>query len=163
MKRILTVVTALLCCLLSGCQKEMPSQSRIVTNITIRYNEETLGQYYTEEKISGILVYLRGLELPQLHFGRQEPPAPLRHVFTLELTFADGRTKSYQQANHRFVRIDNGPWMEVAPERCTELYHVLLAYPPDTTQAEVFQTFAVDLPRKLWYNNGKFAFPGGWL
>ncbi len=163
MKRNLIVFTALICCLLAGCQKENPPQSRIVTNVTVTYNEEALGQYHTEEKIQGILVYLRGLELPQLHFGRHEPPTPLRHVFTLELTFADGRTKSYQQANHRFVRVDNGPWLEVTQERCVELYYVLLAYPPDTSQVPVFRTFAVDLPRKLWYNNGKFPFPGGWL
>lgn len=138
MKRNLRVFAVLLCCLLTGCQREAPHQSRIVTNISVSYNEEAVGQYQTEEKIQGLLLYLRGLELPLLHFGRQELPAPLRHVFTLELTFADGRIKRYQQANHRFVRIDNGPWLEVNQERCAELYYVLLAYPPDAMQTPVF-------------------------
>lgn len=154
MKRKSIIFITLLCCLLSGCRKEVPHQSRIVTNVTLGYNEEIFGQYHTEEKIQGVLVYLRGLELPQLHFGRQEPPVPLRHVFTLELTFADGRAKRYQQANHRFVRVDNGPWMEVDPQRCAELYHVLLAYPLDVSQSPVFRSLTVDLAEKLCYNNG---------
>ena len=164
MKRTLLLWLSILCCLLTGCQKQtQPPQSRIVTNVTVAYNEDMLGQYHTEQKIQSLLLYLRGLELPRLNFGRQDLTVPLRHVFTLELTFADGHTKRYQQANHRFVRINNGPWCEVSSERCAELYHVLLAYPPDTPPEPVFHRFAVDLPQKLCYTNGKFASAGGRL
>ena len=149
MKQKTAILLLTLCCLLCGCKKESVTPlSRIVTNVTVDYNGETLGQYHTEAKIQGMLFYLRRLELPRLHFG-QHTPAPLRHVFTLELTFADGHTKTYQQANHRYVREGNGPWLEVDSERCAELYHVLLAYPPDISQAPVFHSLAVDLPKKL--------------
>ncbi len=163
MKRNYIFLMLAFCCLLTGCKKETPPQSHIVTNVTVDYNGEVLGAYHSEEKIQGMLVYLRGLELPRLYFGRCEPTVPLRHVFTLELTFADGHTKRYQQASHRYVREGNGPWREVSAERCAELYHVLLAYPPDDPQEPVIRRFAVDLPKKLCYTNGKFASAGGRL
>ena len=150
MKRKYMLLLLAVCCLLYGCGKETPPpQSHIVTNVTVSYNGNMLGQYHTEEKIQGMLLYLRGLELPLLHFGHRDLDVPMRHVFTLELTFADGHTKQYQQANHRYVRLDNGPWQEVSADRCAELYHVLLAYPPDTSQVPVFHSLAVDLPKKL--------------
>ena len=114
---------------LSGCgfsNAQKPPAYRVITQISVDYQRGTLQSQWlfsTSEKMQMILDYLRGIdpygapsEIPEEMPGSN---------FQIELLYSDGSTCNYHQRADRFMRIGDGPWKRIDPQKALELSQIL--------------------------------------
>ncbi len=122
----LVLIAALL---LSGCTRidqQVNGRPRLVTGIEASFDNGTLRLhrlYSDNEKLRGVLTYLRCLEIK----GTVEPDTeiPGTSQGKIVISYSDGSSKTYEQRNDNFFRQDNGPWHYIDPEQGQE-YALLL-------------------------------------
>lgn len=124
MKKTVTLMLITLF-LLSGCSRidqQTPGKPKVVTKITADYfsGSVTLQRAYTDaEKMQAVLTYLRCLR----PFGAAETDPETADGSRVHITlyYSDNTTKIYQQRADQYLRVDNGVWQNILPERGREL------------------------------------------
>lgn len=131
MKKWLCVVLAAI--LLTGCStKKHPSGSRVVSQITVSYQENgtNIVKIYTSQyKMRQILNHFR--LLGQKYSPGIDPDTLITLVFEVQLAFSDGSQRTYQTRNDRYIRTDDGPWQQTDTGRLQKLNDLLLELPAD--------------------------------
>jgi hypothetical protein len=131
MKKWLCVV--LVAALLAGCStKSHPSGSRVVSQITVSYQEngiKIVKNYTSQYKMRQILNQFR--LLGQMYSPVIDPDTMTTQVFQVELFFSDGSQRMYQTRNDCYIRTDDGPWQQTDTARLLRLNELLLELPAD--------------------------------
>ena len=130
-KRLICLLQAALCLLLSSCGCEtpagqVPTQLRVVTEIGVYYKNGPLfaqRTYRNEEKMRQVLTYLRTVDA----YGTpgEDPEAVSGSEFQIYLYFSDGSRKRYLQRADRYLQVDSGPWKKIDPKKAEELSRIL--------------------------------------
>lgn len=114
--------------LLMGCTREpeVPTAYRVVSQIHIRYQNNSIYQFWhfnSDEKMEAVLTYLRILD----PYGTPEvdPETVTGCDFLITLVYSDGSNKIYQQRSDRFLRIGDGPWRRIDPDTALQLSQLL--------------------------------------
>lgn len=114
----------------SGCSSHSSDRVnkplRVVTQVDISFQNgpiQARRHYSSSEKMSVILNYLR-LVNP---YGTpsEDPENADGSLFRIQLTYSDGSSKVYLQKSDRYMRIDDGPWKSVDPNRASGLSELL--------------------------------------
>ena len=131
LKRCLGVGILLFLCFLSGCQgyrgeKPRPATYRVVQEIYITYRNgfgAVEHRYAGQEEMQQILNYLRWVD----PYGTpaEDPMTQQGEEFLIRLYYSDGTTKNYHQRCDRYLRVGEGPWKRIVPERGQELKKLL--------------------------------------
>lgn len=127
--RIRTMGIALIL-LLSGCgfhnAMQTPPTYRVITQIFVDYQGGPLQSQWSfssTEKMQLIVDYLRGVD----PYGApsEVPEETPGGDFQIKLLYSDGSLRHYHQRADRFMRIDNGPWKRIDPQKALELSQIL--------------------------------------
>ena len=122
------VLIALLC---GGCGKHpSPAEDtrpfRVVAQIRVFYENGPLScqrSYTREDKMQQVLDYLRRIDPYGTPGG--DPEEARGSDFRIELIYTDGSKKEYHQRSDRFMRINDGPWKQIDPEKAEDLSRIL--------------------------------------
>ena len=115
---------------ISGCTRHVSENSsvpmRVVTEINISYKNGPVAverSYEEQEKMQMILNYLRWID----PYGApaEDPMTQQGADFYVELHYSDGTAKTYHQRCDRYLRVGDGPWKRIDPERARELSRLL--------------------------------------
>ena len=124
-------------CLLSGCSHStaLPATKppfRVVERVEITFQKGSLlsqRSYQQEEKIQRVLDYLLLID----PYGTPEvnPEAIGNSEFQIRLIYTDGSEKLYRQREHRYMKIQNGSWKLIDPEKAKQLSQLVSQLPSD--------------------------------
>ena len=127
MKRNFILLFLGLTLLLGGCSKWTPSAAdeplcHVVTGVSVTYQNGAVRldrQYTDSEKMRAILNYLRIIH----PYGRPEedPEQVEGSQFSIVLSYSDGGQKTYLQKADKYMRIDDGQWQRIDPNRALQL------------------------------------------
>lgn len=116
--------------LLTGCGLsnaiQKPSAYRVITEIYVDYQSGPLQEQWlfsTPEKMQLIVDYLRSID-PYGAPGEVPEETP-GSDFQIKLLYSDGSLRHYHQHADRFMRIDDGPWKRIDPQKALELSQIL--------------------------------------
>ena len=129
----LLILLAFSASILSGCAKKATVPYRAVTEIDIsfRYEDMHLQRHYTQtEKMESVLLYLRLLK--PLGKPDADPEQILQDSYEITVRFSDGSTKFYRQKAHRFLCVQDHPWIRIDPGQASGLYALMRHYPSDS-------------------------------
>ena len=114
---------------LSGCgfsNTQKPPTYRVITQIQVDYQGGPLQAQWlfsSPEKMQLSVDYLRSIapygspsEVPEEMPGSD---------FQIELLYSDGSSCHYHQRADRFMRIGDGPWKRIEPQKALELSQIL--------------------------------------
>lgn len=124
----------ILLCVFSGCQpqRQMAINGKLVTQIVVTSEDHaqfTRRFYNTNEKMQLILLYIRSLG-PR--FTPEEDPESLPgRIICITMRCADGSQKIYRQKDTLYFQEGNSPWMQMDPERGSQLHRILVHTPSD--------------------------------
>jgi hypothetical protein len=99
---------------------------RIVTQVDVIYENGVMQlhrQFFQEESIRPILDYLRFVD----PYGtpREDPEQLADRNYDITLTYSDGSRFRYQQRADRFLRVGDGPWKCIDPQRALYLSGIM--------------------------------------
>lgn len=125
-------VIILFCLFLSGCKApvKQPDSPRLVTSVRIQ-TEEFTREYTDTEKITAILDYLR--YLPRENPSVLNPDWVKSDGISIELTYYNGKTRTYVQKGVYYLSQDQEPFRPIAPDSAAVLLRLLDTYPSDDT------------------------------
>lgn len=128
MKKMIWAV--FLCLFLAGCHRTQEAQRvRVVTEVTVSKDSQTVCSYIAPEKMSVILNYLRLL--------RSKLPAPAEAeleeapVYSIILHHSDGSETFYRQKGNRYMQTGSEGWKTIDPRYSWALETILKLMPPD--------------------------------
>ncbi len=111
-----------------GCAKEEPASQpiRIVTEISVTYENgplQTQRHYTASQKMRTILHYLRFIDL----YGKPEedPESVSGSSIRIELTYSDGKTKTYWQKADQYLLEEGKGWQKIDPKHGVDLSRIL--------------------------------------
>ena len=123
--------------LLSGCSQatQIPATKlpfRVVQRVEITFQKGSINSqrsYVQEDKIQKVLDYLVLID----PYGTPEinPEAIGNSEFQLRLIYTDGSEKLYRQREHRYMKIQNGSWKLIDPEKAKYLSQIVSEFPSD--------------------------------
>lgn len=128
---------------LTGCcrilwQKD-PVPYRIVSQVHIVYKNESMEvgrDFYREENIRQILDYLRYMD--PYGIPREDPETAASRVFFITLIYTDGSQRVYEQRADQYLRINDGDWKRIDPQKALYLSGLLAMMasdaPPPATE-----------------------------
>ena len=131
MKLFKSILIILLLCMLSGCGGDRvgetkPAGYRVVTQIHV-FQRNTFGEteyrYEDPERMQQILNYLRWVD--PYGIPEEDPMTQPGEEFVIRMYYSDGTTKIYHQRCDRYLRVGEGAWKKIAPERGRELRGLL--------------------------------------
>ena len=128
-KKQFLAVVVLTITLLCGCSKlHIPQQQagRIVTGITVMYENESVRffrRYTTDEKIQNILAYLRLMDPKGA--AQTNPETLPGGLYTITLLYADGNSLIYRQKNNNYLQEGNGKWKNIDPKKAEWLSQLI--------------------------------------
>lgn len=119
----------LLSALLAGCCRPGEEQMgvyRVAEQINIVYTNgkiQTKKTFYKEENIRQILDYLRYID----PYGRpkEDPEQAQGRDYVITVIYSDGSQQQYHQRADRFLRVDQGPWKRIDPQKALYLSGIL--------------------------------------
>ena len=125
----------------TGCSLHDSKQTkpyRVVTQIDVVYHKKTIvseGSFTDPEKMQKILYYLRRIS----PYGKpmDDPELVEGSDFYITLRYSDNTQKVYQQRDDRFMRINDGPWKRIDPQRALMLSRILGTMDSDTDATEI--------------------------
>lgn len=129
-RRRIQVMGIVLILFLSGCglpnALQKPPAYRVITQIYVDYQGGPLQEQWlfsSPEKIQLIVDYLRGID----PYGApsEVPEETPGGDFQIKLLYSDGSLRHYHQRADRFMRIDDGPWKRIDPQKALELSQIL--------------------------------------
>ena len=99
---------------------------RVVTQVDVTYENGAMQlhrQFFQEESIRPILDYLRFVD----PYGtpREDPEQLAERKYEITLTYSDGSQFRYQQRADRFLRVGDGPWKCIDPQRALYLSGIM--------------------------------------
>lgn len=127
-------VTGLLC----GCSRSSkvpvtrPS-FRVVDHIGITFQKGPLDfqrRYSSPEKVQKILDYL--LIIDPYGTPTEDPELIGNTEFCICLYYTDGSEKIYRQRGQRYMKVQNGDWKYIDPEKAEQLSEILSQTPSDS-------------------------------
>ncbi len=130
MKKAVHFAAVLLILALTGCDRQAapaePESFRVVTGIAVTYENGPLQarRYYSEsEKMRVILHYLRWID----PYGQPEvdPETVSGSSIRIELTYSDGKRKTYLQKADRYLLEEGKSWKKINPEYALDLSRML--------------------------------------
>ena len=141
----------LLILLLTGCglpnAMQKPSAYRVITEIYVDYQSGPLQEQWlfsTPEKMQLIVDYLRGID-PYGAPGEVPEETPGSY-FQISLRYSDGTARHYHQHADRFMRIGDGPWKRIDPQKALELSQILGQLSSDPPAVDTAPTPSVIRP-----------------
>ena len=111
-----------------GCKSSQANQEgyRVVTQIDVQYRKNPLiaeGTFTAPEKMQQILYYLR--KISPYGTPKDDPEQVQGSDFYITLSYSDQTKKTYHQRDNRFMRVDDGPWKRIDPQRALMLTQIL--------------------------------------
>ena len=130
--------------LLSGCcpisREHDNAPYRVVTQIEVTYQNgsvEKQQQFFQESSIQHILGYLRYID--PYGIPREDPETVSGRNYYIRVIYSDGSHHLYHQRADRYLRIDDGEWKRIDPEKALYLSGLLgmmpSEEPPETAPA----------------------------
>lgn len=126
------VVILLAAMLLTGCSGRKRPSARVVSQITVAYQEygtRVVKNYTSQYKMRQVLDRFR--LLGQKYAPIIDPDTLRSTVFEVRLSFSDGTTRLYHTRSDRYIRTNDGPWQQTDPVRLQRLNDLLMSLPPD--------------------------------
>ena len=125
------VLTAVL---LAGCAEKKPilPQTAVVSKITVTYQEngiDIIKNFSSQHKMRQVLDRVR--ILGQKYTPLIDPESLDTTLFQVQLSFSDGTQRLYHTRSDRYIRTDNGPWLQTDAQKLQALNELLLRLPPD--------------------------------
>lgn len=126
-----------------GCASQRSDQGsyRVVTKIDVHYYKKPLvseGSFSDPEKMQKILYYLR--KISPYGTPTENPEQVQGSDFYITLFYSDHTTKTFQQRDNRFMRINGGPWKRIDPKRALMLSQILGTLDSDTSDPNASAT-----------------------
>ena len=128
MKKRWLIILAVVCVVGIVFARRTPPKHGVVYRITVEGQGETM-VYTAQDKMSWILNGLRQLGQKTLAHLDPEQLSVTAYRITLERT--DGKTTVYHTKGERFLRKDEGPWMQTDPQALSDLLLILQHLPSD--------------------------------
>ena len=129
LRKIGVLVISIFLLMSTGCTFYSDDQTkpyRVVTQIDVMYQKKSIvseGSFTDPEKMQAILYYLR--KISPYGTPMDDPEQVQGSDFYITLHYSDNTRKVYQQRDDRFMRIDNGPWKRIDPQRALMLSRIL--------------------------------------
>ncbi len=125
--RILLILLAITAsCWGCGRQVQTPQAARIVTAISVTYENgpiHTQRHYTASDKMRTILHYLRFIDC---HGKPEEDPETVTgSSIRIELTYSDGKTKTYWQKADQYLLEEGKDWQKIDPKHGLDLSRIL--------------------------------------
>lgn len=129
-KRYFKLVTyCMLVVLLPGCcnfNRAEHTPYRVISQVRVFFENGPLEAHRTfikPEKIQRIVGYLRYID----PYGAptDNPEEAIGSNFLITIDYSDGSHKTYHQRADRFMRMGNGPWKRIDPQKAMELSRIL--------------------------------------
>ena len=129
-RRIIWFVLPIL--LLTGCKKETPAVTRVITQVEVfcHNDSDALYRQYTDQQdMRTMLNYLR-----MLNVGEQAEELPMDSKLSYKIVLRDnmGGQTVYRQLGSRCLCENDGPWHSIDGSKGSLLYPLLLLLPGDT-------------------------------
>lgn len=122
--------------LLTGCcpitQEHSDVPYRVVTQIEVTYENGSVRKqqhFFQERSIRMILEYLRYID--PYGIPREDPEAAQGRNYHIRVIYSDGSEHMYHQRADRYLRIDNGKWKRIEPEKALYLSGLLGMMPSE--------------------------------
>lgn len=128
MKKTWLIVLALLCIMGIALFRRTPPRHGVVYRITVEGQGRTL-VYTAQDKMSWLLDSLR--QLGQKTLAHIDPETLSVEAYRITLERTDGTATVYQTRGERFLRRDQGPWMQTDPQALYDLLLLLQHLPSD--------------------------------
>ncbi len=115
--------------LLAGCSRtKLPTQSpsRLVTGITVMYENDPIRffrRYTSDEKMQQVLNYLRLIDPKGI--VQDDPETLPGGQYTITLLYSDGSSNIYRQKSDAYMQTDDGPWKRIDPKKAEWLGQLL--------------------------------------
>ena len=124
------VVLLLGCC--SVCAPRRHTPYRVIAEIQVVYQNqalETRQQFTQPEKLQRIVDYLRRID----PYGTpiEAPETVAGSDFYITLLYSDGSQRRYHQRADRYMRVEQGAWKRIDPDKALELSRLLGSMPSD--------------------------------
>ncbi len=131
MRKNLIIILVAACLVCIGCQTNPPAAQDVVRSITVTSSREHK-TFSSPDKMTQVLNTLR--QLGQMTLAQQDPDILSTDSFLIILERSDGTTTSYQTRGERYIRRNDGPWMQTAPQALSDLLTLLQQLPDDPAQ-----------------------------
>ena len=130
---VLTSMIGLLC----GCSRSAATPAtrppfRVVDHIGITFQKGPLDfqrSYSSPEKVQKILDYL--MIIDPYGTPAEDPEQIGNTEFCIRLYYTDGSEKIYHQRGQRYMKVQNGDWKYIDPEKAEQLSQILSQTPSD--------------------------------
>ena len=137
-KRFSLILLLCICMgIFSGCSQttQIPATKppfRVVERVEISFQKGSISSqrsYVQVEKIQKVLDYLVLID----PYGTPEvnPEAIGNSEFQIRLIYTDGGEKLYRQREHRYMKVQNGSWKLIDPEKAKYLSQIVSQFPSD--------------------------------
>ena len=110
-----------------------PKPYHVITQVRIVYRNENLQiqrDFYREENIRHIVDYLRYAD--PYGIPREDPELAQGRTYDITLIYSDGSERLYEQRADQYMRIDNGKWKRLDPQKALYLSGLISMIPNDT-------------------------------
>ena len=128
MKKGWLIILALVCIAGVAFAHRAPQKHGVVYRITVEGEDGTL-VYTAEEKMTWVLNSLR--QLGQKTLAHIDPESLSVEAYRITLERTDGKTTVYHTRGERFLRKDEGPWMQTDPQALSDLLQLIRQLPTD--------------------------------